>query len=892
MSPLSWCTHAVRNLVRRKRAESELDAELASYVRLLTDEKMRMGLSRVDAERAARVEAGGMEHVKDEVRDVRAGALVDTTLQDIRYGFRSLRRSAGLTAAAVTALALGIGATTAVFSVVDAVLLRPLPYADADQLVVALHNGTGPVAPGNYRDWRAQNSVFSGMGAAEAWGPNLGGGESPERVAALRVTASIFPLLGVRPLLGRTPLPQEEEKGHEHVVVLGYGVWQRHFAGDPSVLGRTALIDGTPYEIIGVMPREFSFPPFWAVGAEMWAPIAFGDNATSRTRQSLRIFGRLKPGVSVAAAQAQMSAITARLEREFPGTNRNVQVVSLKERVVGNVRLALLVLLGAVGFVLLIACANVAHMLLARASARQKELAVRTALGASRSRVVRQLLTESMVLGALGGAAGIALASLGVRALVSLAPPGLPRLASIALDGRALSFAFVVSLATSAVFGLLPALQAAQRDLSDALRDGDRGSSEGARRQRLRATLVASEFALALVLLVGAGLMIRSFLALQAVDPGFNPRDVMTAHVSMLGTANADTGRRGPFVAQLLGRVRAIPGVQSAGAINHLPITGDNWGLGFAIEGKPAPKAGDSPRATYRVVTPGYFETMRIPITRGRTLLESDREGAPHVVVINSYIATHYWPGEDAVGKRLTFDDPSAGDARWLTVVGVVPNVVTSDWGAPAEAEVYLPYFQATDYLHRTGGQYSWISVVARSNCTSSGRDCDAASLATPIRTAVAAIDRNVVVSEVQAMDDVVGRATAPSRFQLLLLSAFAIVAVALAAVGVYGVMSYTVSRRTHEIGIRLALGATPGEVKRLVIGQGMRVAAIGAAVGLAGALMLTRLMSTMLFGVAATDPLTFIVVPVLLAVVALVATYIPARRAASIDPLKALRSD
>ena len=879
MTELTWLKSAWRNLVTRRRAEADLDAELRSYVQLLTEEKVRAGIPRADAERAARVETGGVEQVKEEVRDVRTGALIDTTMQDIRYGIRSLRRSLGLTMAAVVALSLGIGATTAVFSVVDAVLLRPLPYADADRLVVTLHGGTGPVAPGNYLDWRAQNSVFSEMGAAEAWGPNLGG-ESPERVSGLHVTSSIFPLLGVRPLIGRTPLPNEEQLGHERVVVLGYGLWQRKFAGDRAVLGRTATIDGTPYEIIGVMPPDFSFPPFWAVGAEMWAPLAFGEAATNRERQSLRIFGRLKPGISIETAQAQMSAITSRLDAQYPGTNRDVQVVSLKERVVGNVRLALLVLLGAVGFVLLIACANVAHMLLARASGRQKELAVRTALGASRSRVIRQLLTESMVLGLAGGVVGVVLASWGVRTLVALAPANLPRLASIALDARAVAFALVVSLLTSAVFGLVPALQSAQRDLSDVLRDGDRGSTEGGARHRLRRALVASEFALAMVLLVGAGLMIRSFVALHRVDPGFDARRVMTAHVSMLGTANADTGRRGPFVEEVLRSVRAIPGVEVAGAINHLPISGDNWGLGFAIEGRPAPRPGESPRATYRVVTPGYFEAMRIPILRGRSVAATDREGSPRVVVINSVLASRYWPGVDPVGKRLTFDNPNDPNAEWITVVGVVPNVVTSDWAGPREPEVYLAYFQAADYLHRPGGHYASISIVARGEVGAS------------LRAAISSVDPRVVLSELQPMEQIVAGATAPSRFPLLLLGAFAVVALALAAVGVYGVMSYTVSRRTHEIGIRVALGATPREVLRLVIGEGMTVAVAGSAAGLVGALLLTRFMSTMLYGVGAMDPLTFALVALVLCGVALVATYVPARRAAHIDPLVALRSD
>ena len=872
-----------RNLVHRRRVERDLDDEVRVYVDLLAAEKEARGMSEAEARRAALVEAGGVEPVKEQVRDVRGGALLDALAQDTSYGARMLVRSPAFTAAAILALALGIGATTAVFSVVNAVLLRPLPYPAADRLVVMLHRGVNPVAPANFVDWRRQSTVFERLGAADLWSPNLTGGDVPETVKGLRLSADVFPMLGVPPLLGRALLLREEEPGQDRVAILGYALWQRRFGGDAGIVGRTITLNGEAYTVVGVMPRGFSFPPFWATGTELWAPLALGDRAASRTGQSLRVFGRLKPGVSLDQARAEMGTITARLESEYPGTNRNVVVRRLDDAVVGDVRSALLVLLGAVGFVLLIACANVAHMLLARAAARQREVALRATLGATRARLIRQFLTESVMLGLAGGLAGVLLAMAGMQVLVSLSPD-LPRAETIGLDGAVLAFVVVVSVATGIAFGLVPALPASRRDVSDALKEGARGSTEGAGRHRLRSLLVASEFAFALVLSAGAGLMIRSFVALQGIDPGFDPRRVLTMVVSVAGAQEGLPPRRAAFYQGLLERVRALPGVASASAINHLPLAGDIWGWPFNVEGRPLPKPGETPTAAYRVVLPGYFHTMGVPILRGRDIADTDRLDSPGVVVVNEWLAAHHWPGEDPIGKRMTLEDPRENPS-WLTVVGVVKNAVRGDWAAAPDDEIFLPYLQTRSYLERPTNAYAYLTLVVRA----SG---DPSSLAPAIAGIVSSMDRGVPVSQVQTMDEIVAQSNARPRFYLLLLGAFAAAAVLLAAVGIYGVMSYSVSRRTNEIGVRMALGAKPSDVLRLIVGHGIVVALGGAVVGLAGALGLTRLMSSLLYGVGASDPPTFLAVSLLLGAVALAASYIPARRATRIDPLTALRCE
>jgi predicted permease len=808
-------------------------------------------------------------------------AIVDAAARDLRFAARGLRKTPLFTTAAVLALALGIGATTSMLSVVRSVLLRPLAYADADRLVVLLHDGRNPASPRNFVDWRSETHSFSDMAAAEYWTPDLTGGDNPTQVMALRLTSRMFPMLGVAPAIGRVFTPSEEDPGNERVVVIGYGLWQRMFGGRRDVLGASMSLNGSVYTIIGVMPKSFQFAPFWATRAELWAPLPLAGRINDG--QSLRIFARLAPTVTLDQARADLRAVTARLEARDPGTNKNVVITPLKEKVVGDIRTPLLTLLVAVAFVLLIACTNVAHMLLARASARQREIAVRTALGATRRRVVGQLLAESCVLAALGGAVGMALAIGGVRALVAASPAIIPRVASVAVDGGVLLIALGVSAATVLAFGLLPAVRASRVDLAETFRDGDRSSSGGRGRSRMRDALVASEFALALVLLAGAGLMIRTLVALQRIDPGLDPHNVVSMIVSTAGTPAADTARHAAFYVNSLERVRAVPGVVSASYINHRPFDGDMWGFPFRVEGT-SPARSEWPTATYRVVFPGYFETMRIPILRGRDVSTADRADAPGAIVINEFMAKKHWPGIDPIGRRLTLDD-----STWVTVVGVVKNHVRESLTAPAEEEMFLPFAQQPRYVKGLGASRT-VTLVARVACARV--ECDASSFVAPISAAIRSVEHAAPISAVVSFSALARSATAESRFYLTLLTAFAAVAVLLAAVGIFGVITYAVSRRTHEIGIRIALGAEPASVMRSIVGEGLSIVSAGAAAGLASALALTRLMRGILYGVSPTDAWTFAAVTALLVGVAVAASLVPARRATRIDPLVALRSE
>jgi putative ABC transport system permease protein len=875
------------NLFRKSRTDREFEAEMRSHLELHIQDNLRAGMSPEEARRQALLKLGGVEQTKEAYHDQRTLPFLETFFQDLRYGVRTMLRAPGFTAIAIIALALGIGANTAIFSVVNAVLLRPLAYKDSDRLVILLHNGYNPVSVANYLDWRDQNRSFQQMGAADFWSPNLTGIDSPEHVRGLKVTQNLFPILGIQPLLGRWFAEGEDRVGSEHEVILSYGLWQRRFSGDANVLGKTAVLNGESYVIVGVMPREFQFAPFWATHTELWVPNAFGDRIHNRGGNSLRIFARLNPGVSLEHARADIATVTARLEQQYPGTNRNVVVTPLKEKVTGDIQTPLLVLLGAVGFVLLITCANVAHMLLARASARQKEIAVRTALGARRGRVIRQFLTENLLLGILGGSVGVLLAMWGTHALIALSPANIPRVETVSIDTRVALFLLGITLLTSIGFGLAPALQSSSVNVNDTLKEGGRSNSERASRNRLRSFLIASEFALALVLLIGAGLMIRSFFALQTIDPGFNPHNVISMVVSVAGSKEDDRNRREIFYRQLLERMRTLPGVQSVGAINHLPLLGDLWGWPFTIEGRPKPRPGESPGAVYRMVTPGYFTTMRIPLVRGRDISERDTANAPDVVIINERAAHDFWPGEDPIGKRITFDDELVKSPSWVTVIGVSKDVVEGDWAEKPEPEIYLAAFQNTDFLglsrREVASHMSYITLVVRA----AG---DPAALAPSMKSTVWAMDRNLAISEVQTMDGVVSEVNAQPRFEMLLLSVFAGIALVLAAIGIYGVMSYAVSRRTHEIGVRVSLGASRADVLRLVVRQGMVLVLAGLTAGLVAASLMSRWMAHMLYGVKPTDPITFTAVAFVLAFVALLATYIPAYRATRIDPIVALR--
>src|SRR5215471_6955699 len=828
----SWTAATLRS----SRMEREMDEEMRFHIEARAADLAKEGLTPQAALRQARLEFGGIETAKGDCRDAVGVSFLETLLQDVRHGIRAMVRTPAFTATAIVVLALGIGANTAIFSVVDAVLLRPLAYRDSGRLVTILMNGDGPVAPANYIDWREQSQSFTSMGAADYWSPNLTGVDSPEHIAGLKVTQSLFPMLGIEPMLGRLFVEGEDKDGADREVILSYRLWQRRFSSDRTVLGKPIVLDGNAYIVVGVMPQGFQFAPFWATKSELWVPNALGSRLHNRGGNSLRIFARMKDGVSLQQARAEIASVTGRLEQQYPGTSRNVVVTSLKEKVVGPIETPLLVLLGG-----------------------------------------------------LGGVAGLVLAVGATRALIAMSPANIPRVQTVSIDFRAALFLFSATILTSVGFGLAPALQASAVNVNDTLKEGGRGASEGFRRSRLRSLLVVSEFALALMLLVGAGLMIRTFAALENVDPGFNPHNVVSMIVSVAGSKEAEAGHREVFYRQLIERVQSLPGVQAAGGINHLPLAGDLWGWPFLIEGRPKPRPGESPIAVYRMVTPGYFKSMQLPLVRGRDLTEADNETAPGVVVINEQAAKQYWPGEDPIGKRICFGDDTTNPTAWLTIIGIAKDAKQDSWTDKATPEAYLAAFQNHDYLGDSGTEasnhMSYITLVART----AG---DPATAAAAMKEAAWSFDRNLAISQVVTMDGVVAEANAQPRFEMLLLTIFAAVALVLASVGIYGVISYSASRRTHEIGVRMSLGASRSDVLVLVMRQGVWLAVAGSVIGIAGALVISRLMAKLLYGVQPTDPATFAAMAVALGAVALVACYVPARRAMQINPTAALRCE
>lgn len=799
---------------------------------------------------------------------------METLLNDIRYSIRSLFKRPGFTAVAVITLALGIGANSAIFSVVNAVLLRPLPFPESEQIAVL--EGINPskgitqsnMSIPDFIDWQKQNQAFAQLAGFVTGGSLLSSGEETDRVRGTAVTADFFPLFRTNAFRGRTLGADDSQKGREPVVLLSYSLWQRRFGADPNVIGSKVMLGGKSTTVVGVMPEGFEYP----AQSELWVPFPL-DESERRDNRYLSVVSRLKPGVSAAQAQAQMDTINLRLAQAYDETNNGwtVRVTNLRERLVGSMRLSLLVLLGAVAFVLLIACANVANLLLARATVRAKEIALRTALGASRWRIIRQLLTESLLLSSVGGGIGLLLSLWLTKLLIAVSPPNTPRFDEIKPDARVFVFTLALAIITGVIFGLTPALQASRVDLNERLKEGGRSGSAGAGHNRLRSLMMVSEIALSFMLLVGAGLLIKSFARLRDVSPGFNVDNVLTMRIAA-GGKYAPGEPRIQFFRQAVERLRALPGVQSAGAVLSLPLGGESFNVGraFIREGRPA-TPDESGNAAYLATTPDYFRTLQIPIIAGRAFTDQDIEQSRKVLIVNETMARQLWPGESPMGRHLTIWRDEKFPREIVGIAGDTKPSLDTEAGP----QMYVPYAQDANW--------GSLTFVIRTNA-------DPLSMAGAARNEFRALDKSLPVFNVKTMNDVLASSVAPRRTPMLLLSAFAGVALLLAMIGIYGVTSYYVTQRTQEIGIRMALGAQMSDVLKLVLKGGMALALLGIVTGLAGALALTRLMGSLLFGVKPTDVVTFAAVSLCLLVTALIACYLPARRATKVDPLVALR--
>lgn len=880
--------------------EAEIVEELALHLDDRYEQLIGHGVAADEAYQTVLLEVSGNDLLAQELRQVeyampqnqttlgeptgtgRSKNIMGDFWQDLRYGLRTLRKNPGFTAVAVVALALGIGANSAIFSVVNTVLLRPLPYKDADRLMMVWEDASkrgfprDTPAPANYIDWRDQNQVFTGMAAISDLSCNLTGTGEPERIEGRRVSASLFPLLGVEPKLGRVFTAEEDQPGHAGVVIISHRLWQRRFSSDLNIIGKPLTLNGVTVTVVGVMPAEFQFP---TRDDELWIPIAFSATEAAR-RQShfLEVFARLKDGVTLQQAQAEMSTIAARLQQQYPQSNTEVGavVVPLHEQLVGDIKPALFLLLGAVGIVLLIACANVANLLLARAAIRQKEIALRVAMGASRSRLIRQFLTESILLGAIGGGLGLLLSVVGIRLLTAFIPPNIPQIKAISLDARVLIFTVFISLLTGLIFGLIPAIQSSMFNPNEVLKEGGRNSASGNRGNRVRALLIIAEVAVSLILLIGAGLLINSFLRLRNIDPGFRTANLLTMRIVLPDQKYRQQAQRSAFYSDLLQRIQSVPGVKSAAVTTNLPLYKQGNSIGIRIEGRPIPPPGQELIVATRIISSKYFETMGISLLRGRQFEAQDTDTAPAAVVISEVMARHYWPNEDPLGKRISAGRPES-EKDWMRIIGIAKDVHQFDLIAEPKPQMYLPYQQADFFAPR--------DLVIKTEVAP-------LSLTATVRRTVWEVDKDQPVSNVRTMDEIATESIARERFSMLLLAIFAGLALLLAAVGIYGVMSYWVTQRRSEIGIRMALGAQKGNVLRLMVGQGLKLVLVGVVLGLAGAFVLTRLMASLLFGIGATDPATFVSISLLLVGVAFLASYLPAHRATKVDPVVALRSE
>lgn len=881
---MSW----IKQIFLRRRAYDDLSDEIRGHLEEKVEELVVGGMLRSDAEATARREFGNVTLMEEDGREVWRWTLIENFFMDLRYGLRTLRNSPGFTVVVVLTIALGIGANTAIFSVVNGVLLRPLSFASSERLLqVTEHDQKRGVdldwvSFPNFRDWAEQNKSFESMAAYKFHVFNLTNVSQPQVLFGLKVSASLFPTLGAEPLLGRGFLPEEDQPERDHEIILSYDAWRHLFAADPKLIGNTVTLSGDLYTIIGVMPASFNFPPVVPIAAVLpsrkvsfWTPLGLTVHPGQRDWNMLGVIARLKPGVTMAQARADLDRVARGLEEEYPAQNRGigVHVQALLDQVVGDLRNPLLILLGAICLVLLVACANVTNLLLARSTTRQREIVLRTSLGASRARLVCQMLTESLLFAVAGGVLGVLLAYGGIFLLQLLSPGNLPRLGEIAIDGRVLAYTFCVSVLTGVLSGLAPSLGASRHIASHALQSEGTRSTSTARNFRLQHALVVCEIALSLALLIGAGLMLKSFVRLQQVDPGFRPQNLLTVWLTLPESKYGKAQKRVEFYQQALQRIEVMTGVKSAGAIDNLPLSGIHGGGPFTIEGRPTESDTDAPVAYRCVVSVNYFQTMSIPLLQGREFTERDHDGAPAVLMINQTAASRYWPGESPVGKRLSF---STGNSppTWLAIVGVVQDVLHDGLDSPAKPTIYLPFLQMAE---------GFMVTVVRTNVEPS-------RVSAAVRTAIAAVDGDQPLLMIRTMADIYSDSVAQRRFNTTLIAAFGALALALAMVGVYGLMAYAVTQRTHEMGIRVALGAQRWDVFRLVLGQGLGLTWGGIGSGLLAALALTRFLSKMLFQVPAADPATFVTVSLSLGAIAFLACYIPARRAMGVDPMAALR--
>ena len=880
--------YRTRALLHHNEVETELDEELRFHFDRQVEKYMRSGMTEEEAKRRARLAFGGHEQAKEDCREARGTAFIELTLQDTKYAFRQLLANPTFSLVMILTLALSIGANSAIFSVINGVLLSRLPYPQPDRLVrIFLSSHDFPkfsLNPFDFLDFRARNHSFASIAAFTRGDVQLSGDGEPVRLNGFGITSGYFRVLGLQPELGREFDFQSEIPGNGLQVILSDRMWRTRFGADPNIIGRKITMNMQPFTVIGVMPAGTQHPGneyhalAYGEGVDVWWPFSFAGNSNQRGSHFIEGIGRLKDGVSEERATAEMNAIMAQLAREHPGGDSgwSVLVVPLYTEIVGASRQMLLVLLGSVGIVLLIACANAANLLMARASARQREIAVRLAMGAPRSRVVRQLLTESLLISLIGGTLGLALAFGGVRALVSLLPADFPRAHEIHVSGPVLAFTLLVSLITGILFGLAPALQASRTDPKEGLQKGGRTSTAGRNQGRLRNALVIAEVSLASVLLVGAGLMLRTFLNLTHLDPGFREDHVLTASLSLPHAQYKTHEQTAHFYDRLVSSLNALPGVASAGAGSDLPWTGyDENNGGFTIEGHKPPPHQDF-HARYHMATPGYFSAMGIPLLEGRSFTEADKTGAPWALIINHAMAERYWPGEDALGKRICFADVPKSDSDWMTIVGIVGDIKDQPNSPSAENAYWWSEYQAAE---------SDMSIVIRTQD-------DPRQIADGLRSAVHRLDPALAVADMKLMDSVVDTSVSTPRFTFVLVGLFAGLAILLAAIGAYGVIAYTVSQRTPEFGLRVALGAQRSDLLRMVLTQSAKLAVPGTIFGVLLALSMGSVMRNLIYGVSPADPVILSSVALLVLTVALIASYVPARRASRSDPMTTLRAE